>query len=119
MFQEKICVVMDKFQTYAKEWEAIWMRCGRKETAVFESNCTAYTEDIVTQNARRNLMVWIYCLLRNYKKIVPIEELDPEVKRKMWAFVQEICDGKIDDKKRMLHIAMAFYAIEYFINENS
>jgi len=104
---------------YAKHWESIWMKCGRKETALFESNCTAYTEEVVTQNARRNLMVWIYCLLRNYKKIAPIDELDPEVKRKMWTFVQEVCEGKTDDPKRMRHVGMVFYAIEYFINGNS
>lgn len=110
---------MDKYQQYAKDWEDIWMTCGRKETAVFESNSPAYAEEVVTQNARRNLMVWIYCLLRNYKKIVPIENLEPDVKKKMWAFVKEICAGKTDDPKRMKHICMVFYAIEYFINENN
>lgn len=110
---------MDRLQQYGKHWESIWMKCGRKETALFESNCTAYTEEVVIQNARRNLMVWIYCLLRNYKKITPIDELDPEAKRKMWTFIQEVCEGKTDDPKRMKHVAMVFYAIEYFINENN
>lgn len=102
---------------YAKHWENIWMTCARKETALFESNSVAYTEEVVTQNARRNLMVWFYCLLRNYKKIVPIEDLDRDTKNKMWAFVKEICAGKTNDVQRMKHICMVFYAIEYFINE--
>ncbi len=110
---------MDKYQQYSKDWENIWMTCGRKETAVFESNSIAYTDEVITQNCRRNLMVWIYCLLRNYKKITPIENLDQETKIKMWSFVKEICAGKTDDIKRMKHIAMVFYAIEYFINETN
>lgn len=110
---------MDKYQQYDKDWENIWMTCGRKETVVFESNSMAYTNEVVTQNARKNLMVWIYCLLRNYKKIKPIEDLDYDVKQKMWAFVKEVCAGKTDDLKRMKQVAMVFYAIEYFINENN
>jgi hypothetical protein len=110
---------MDKYQQYAKDWEDIWMTCGRKETAVFESNSVAYTEEVIMQNARRNLMVWIYCLLRNYKKLTAVEDLEPDVKRKMWVFVKEICAGKTDDVKRMKHIAMVFYTIEYFLNEKN
>jgi diadenosine tetraphosphate (Ap4A) HIT family hydrolase len=109
----------NKFTEYAKWWENVWMSCGRKETDVFESNSIAYTEDIVVGNARRNLMVWIYCLLRNYKKLTAIEDLEPDVKKKMWAFVKEVCAGKTDDVKRMKHICMVFYTIEYFINESN
>lgn len=107
----------NKFTEYAKWWENTWMTCGRKETAAFESNNLAYTEELIFQNARRNLMVWIYCLLRNFKKLIPIENLEPEVKQKMWAFVKEVCAGKTDDLKRMKQIAMVFYTIEYFLNE--
>jgi len=108
---------LDKYQQYAKDWEEIWMNCGRKETAVFESNNIAYTEELIKCNARKNLMVWIYCLLRNYKKIVAIEDLEQDVKLKMWGFVKEVCAGKTDDIKRMKQIAMVFYTIEYFLNE--
>lgn len=109
---------MDKYQQYTKEWENIWMTCGRKETALFENDSVTYAETVVLFEGRRKLMVWIYCLLRNYKKIVPIDELEYDVKKKMWAFVQEICTGKTNDLRVMKHTAMAFYAIEYFINEN-
>lgn len=110
---------MDKYQQYAKDWENIWMTCGRKETALFEAHSVAYTNEVVTQNARKNLMVWMYRLLRNSKRIIPIENLEVEVKQKMWAFVKEVCAGKTDDVQRMKQVAMVFYAIEYFINENN
>lgn len=107
----------NKYIEYAKWWESIWMTCGRKETAVFESNNLAYTEELIIGNARRNLMIWIYCLLRNYKKIKPIEELDQSEKQQIWAFVKEVCLGKTSDKKIMIGIAKTFYVIEYFLNE--
>lgn len=106
-----------KFTEYARLWENAWMTCGRKETAVFESNSIAYANEVVALQARKNLMVWIYRLLKNYKKIKPIESLDYETKEKMLAFVKEICAGKTDDPVRMKEVAMVFYAIEYFINE--
>jgi hypothetical protein len=109
----------NKYTEYAKWWEGVWMTCGRKETAVFESNSVAYTEEVIMQSARRNLMVWIYCLLRNYKKLTAIEDLELDVKKKMWAFVNEICVGKEVDVKRKKHICMVFYTIEYFINESN
>lgn len=108
---------MDKYQQYSKHWENAWMTCGRKETATFESNNLGYTESLIVGNGRRMLMVWIYCLLRNYKKIKPIEDLEPDVKRQMWGFVKEVCDGKTSDIQKMKQIAMVFYAIEYFLNE--
>jgi len=103
----------------AKRQTEFMFHIGRKETAMFEANSVAYTEEIVTMKGRRGMMVWIYCLLRNYKKVVAIEDLEPEVKNKMWQFVKEICAGKTNDLKEMKHICMVFYAIEYFINENS
>lgn len=109
--------LMDKLQQYAEDWKRIWMKCGRNETAVFESNNIAYTNELITCEARKNLMVWIYYLLRNFKYIKPIEELDDDTKRQMWGFVNEVCAGKTNDPKRKKHIAMVFYAIEYFLNE--
>ena len=91
---------------------------GRKETTLFEEHSIEYTEELITQNARRKLMVWIYCLLRNYGKLTAIEMLDQDTKEKMWRFVKEICKGKTEDLQRMKEIAQAFYTIEYFINEN-
>jgi diadenosine tetraphosphate (Ap4A) HIT family hydrolase len=90
---------------------------GRKETALFEEHSIAYTEELITQNARRKLMIWIYCLLRNYGKLTAIEKLDQDTKEKMWRFVKEVCKGKTEDLQRMKEIAQAFYTIEYFINE--
>lgn len=103
----------------ANDWKELVFRIGRKETNLFEEHSVEYTEELITQNARRKLMVWIYCLLRNYGKLTAIELLEQDIKEKMWRFVKEICKGKTDDLKRMKEIAQAFYAIEYFINENN
>lgn len=103
----------------AKRCTEVFFVIGRKETNLFEEHSIAYTEELITQNARRKLMVWIYCLLRNYGKLTAIENLEQDVKENMWAFVKEICKGKTEDLKRMKEIAQAFYVIEYFINENN
>ena len=109
---------MDKYQQADKQWLECIERIGRKETEIFENNSEAYTEDVITGNCRRHLMVWIYSILKGRKKIKPIEELDREIKEQMWAFVKEICASKINDKERMAEVAKTFYVIEYFINEN-
>jgi hypothetical protein len=96
--------------------QAVW-RIARKEVAVFEGNNIGYTEDLIKNNARRHMMVWFYAYLVSSKKAPPIEDLDLEVKKEMWAFVKEICAGKTKDSKRMKEIAKVFYLIEYFINE--
>lgn len=101
----------------ARQQTEFMFEIGRKETAIFENDSVTYTETVLLSSGRRGIMVWVYCLLRNYKKIVPIEDLDRETKNKMWAFVKEICAGKTNDVQRMKHICMVFYAIEYFINE--
>ena len=109
---------MDKYQQADKQWLEFMERIGRKETAIFEENSIAYTNDVIVCNCRRHLMIWIYSTLKGKKKIKPIEELDQEVKEQMWAFVKEICAGKTNDRERMVEVAKTFYVIEYFINEN-
>ena len=62
-------------------------------------------------------MCWVYSELKKHKKIVPIEQLEKEDKKQMWAFVLEICKGKDFEKKRMIEILKTFYILEYFLNE--
>lgn len=63
-------------------------------------------------------MEWVYTTLVSAKKISPIEKLEPDVKKQMWGFVNEICVGKGVDKKVKIEISKVFYTIEYFIKEN-
>lgn len=92
-------------------------RIGRKETVYFEQDNVGYTEQIISLNCRRSIMCWVYSTLKSARKIVAIENLDKEVKKQMWGFVNEICQGKDVDKKRKIEICKTFYVIEYFINE--
>jgi hypothetical protein len=108
---------MDKYQQVSHDWLQCMEGIGRKELACFEEYSVGYTEQIVTMNCRRSIMVWVYSTLVGARKIMPIERLDVEVKKQMWAFVLEVCNGKEYDKKRMLEIAKTFYIIEYFIKE--
>lgn len=110
---------MDKYQQADNQWLECMERIGRKETAYFDQDNVGYTYQIVELKCRRSIMVWVYSTLKGAKKIKPIEELDRDVKEKMWGFVKEICVGKTDDKKRMIEIAKTFYVIEYYINENN
>lgn len=108
---------MDQFQQYDKSWLACMERIGRKETTYFEQTNVEYTDQIVKFNCRRQIMCWVYSVLKQNKKIIPIENLEPWVKKKMWAFVKEVCNGKTDEQKRMIEVAKTFYVLEYFINE--
>jgi hypothetical protein len=108
---------MDKYQKADYDWLQCMMRIGRKETVFFEQDNTGYTEQIVSMNCRRSIMVWVYSTMINAKLLTPIELLDLEVKKQMWGFVNELCAGKEADKKRRIEIAKTFYIIEYFINE--
>jgi hypothetical protein len=98
--------------------EYMW-EVGRKHVRDFENNNIAFTDSVIMLTGTRKLLVWIYCLLRNYGKLTAIELLDQDVKEKMWRFVKEVCKGKTEDIQKMKEIAMAFYTIEYFINENN
>lgn len=109
---------MDKYQQADFNWLSCMERIGRKETAFFEQDNTGYTEQIIGMNCRRGIMCWVYCTLKSAKKIIPIEELEIEVKNQMWGFVNEICAGKEMDKNRKIEIAKTFYVLEYFLNEN-
>jgi hypothetical protein len=92
-------------------------RIGRKEALYFEEDNVGYTEQIICLNCRRSIMCWVYSELKKHKKIVPIEQLEKEDKKQMWAFVLEICKGKDFEKKRMIEILKTFYILEYFLNE--
>lgn len=94
-------------------------RIGRKETAYFEEDSEGYTWQIVNLNCRRAIMCWVYSVLKQHSKLAPIEKLDIDVKKKMWAFVLEISDGTNPDKARLIEICKTFYVIEYFINEQN
>lgn len=108
---------MDRHLQITHEWkEAVW-RIARKEVGVFEGNNLAYVDNLIYCNCRRHLMVWIYAYLVGNKKAPRIEDLEPEVKKEMKAFVIEICTGKTNDLNKMVEIAKTFYVIEYFLNE--
>lgn len=110
---------MDKFQKADFDWLECMKRIGRKETAYFEEDSEGYTWQIVNLNCRRGIMCWVYSVLKQNKKLVPIENLDRDVKKKMWAFVLEISNGTNADKARLIEICKTFYVIEYFINEQN
>jgi hypothetical protein len=109
---------MDKYRQLDLDWLACMERIGRKETACFENDSVGYTDQIVGLNCRRGIMVWVYSTMKTAKRIKPIEDLELEDKKKMWAFINEICEGKDVDKQRKIEVIKVFYVIEYFINEN-
>jgi hypothetical protein len=110
---------MDKFQQADHDWLQCMERIGRKELACFEEYSVGYTDQIVTMTCRRGIMVWVYNTLKAAKKIKPIEELEIEDKKQMWAFINELCAGKTDDRKVKIEVAKVFYVIEYFIKEQN
>lgn len=108
---------MDKYQQYQHDWLEVMWNIGRKETACFEDYSVLYVESLIGTNLRRRLMVWVYCYLVGRGKAPRIEDLEPDVKQKMWLTAKDICAGKIVDQKKMIEICKALYVIEYFMNE--
>lgn len=109
----------DPFVQADLSWKEKIMDIGRKETAVFESNNLAYTNELIKYNCRRDLMKWIYIDVCNYKKLSKIEDLPQDEKEALWSFVKDVCKGQTADVERMKDIARVFYIIEYFLNENN
>ncbi len=46
-----------------------------------------------------------------------MEDLPQESKQSMWDFVKEICVGENRTQQKMHEMAIVFYVIEYFLNE--
>lgn len=101
----------------ANRQHQIMLDFGRKQAALFENDNVAYTEALLRLTGSRKAMVWLYDILRNYKYLVPIEDLEKDVKEKMWLTVKDICSGRVEDKDKLVEMCKSFYALEYFLNE--
>jgi hypothetical protein len=101
----------------ANRQHQVMLDFGRKQAALFEKDNISYTDSLLILSGSRRMMVWLYCVLKNYKYLVPIEDLDLDVKQKMWLTVKDICSGRLDDKGKAVEMCKAFYALEYFLNE--
>jgi len=89
---------------------------GRKLAREFEWDNISFTERLVALGGFRGILVWIYCLLRNYGKLTPLEQLSEEDKASMWNTALDVCKEN-RTKKKLHEIVMSFYALEYFLNE--
>lgn len=108
---------MDKYQQAQHDWEQLMWRIGRDEKDYFEIDNEFYLETLIRMSSRRGVMCWVYSDLCFAKKITRIEQLDKEIKDRMWRNVKSMCEGRELDKKALIQICKAFYVIEYFLNE--
>lgn len=108
---------MDKYQKAQHDWEQLMWRIGRDEKDYFEIDNEFYLDSLIRLPSRRSLMCWIYSDLCFAKKIVRMESLDKETKKRMWDNIRAMCDGKTDDKKILIQLCKVFYVIDYFLNE--
>jgi len=106
---------MDKYQEADHRWKELLWKIGRRETEEFEAKSMLYTDNLIECNARRELMLWIYRALIMYKGLTKVEDLETEVKQKMWLTVKDLCAGRVEDKQKLIDICKVFYAIEYFL----
>lgn len=107
----------NKFVEYELWWDAVIMNTGRKMTKTFENDNEAFTNALILTGGTRGMMKWVYSHLKGRRRIAPIEELDTDSKKQIWAFIREICLNKTNDKNVMKDVAVAFYTLEYFLNE--
>lgn len=66
----------------------------------------------------RGLMKWVYGMLVARKLLKPLEELTQEQKEEIWDFVKDICVDEFRTREMMYQMAIVFYTIEYFLNED-
>ena len=109
--------LMEPAPQEANRQHQIMLDFGRKQVALFEKDNISYTEALLRLSGSRKMMVWLYDVLKNYKYVVAIEDLEPEVKKKMWLTVKDICSGRLEDNDKLVEMCKAFYALEYFLNE--
>lgn len=93
------------------------MNCGRKYAQLFEEDNLRFTEGLLHLSGSRMLMKWVYQLLVGRQLLVKIEDLSQEEKLSIWEFVKDICVGEHRTKEKMYQMAIVFYVIEYFLNE--
>lgn len=96
--------------------EYMWS-LGRKMAKEFEWDNIRFTEVLIAASGTRKLLVWIYCLLRNYKKVIALEDLAQEDKEHMWLFIKDVVGERKNETELCKQMCMAFYALEYFLNE--
>lgn len=108
---------MDKYQQADHNYKEVLWKVGRRETEEFEAKSMLYTDNLIECNARRELMIWIYKALVAYKGLTRIENLEPDVKQKMWLTVKDLVAGRLNDRQKLIDICKVFYVIEYFLNE--
>jgi hypothetical protein len=108
---------MNQYQQIDKDWDSCMLRVGRRITESFEMNNIGFTDALVGTNCTRLILPWIYHHLIYKHGLVRIEDLDQDTKEKNWQFVKEISAGRVKTVQKMKEVAIAFYVIEYFINE--
>lgn len=108
---------MEEAVERSKQVNEIILNVGRKYAKDFENDNLKFTNALLHLGGCRGMMVWIYCLLRNYGKIPALETLPKDQKEEMWAFIKDVCGEKRNDRELCRQMMMAFYALEYFLNE--
>lgn len=90
---------------------------GRKYAQMFEDDNLKFTEALLFLGGSRRLMKWVYGMLVSRNLITKMEDLPQDQKQSMWEFVKEICVGEHRTQQKMHEMAIVFYVIEYFLNE--
>lgn len=110
---------MDKYQQAQNDWDEMMWRIGRKEKDYFEEDNLFYLKSLISSSMRRGIMCWIYSDLCRVGKLAKIESLDLETKKDMWRNTLAICDGRLQERNKLMQVCKTFYVIEYFLNEKS
>jgi hypothetical protein len=93
------------------------LRVGRRITESFEMNNIGFTDALVGTTCTRLILRWIYHHLVYKHGLTRLEDLDQGSKEGMWNIVKDICAGRVKTVHKMKEVAIAFYVIEYFLNE--
>ena len=110
---------MNEYEQLDKDWDNCMLRVGRRITESFEKDNIGFTNALVGTNCTRLILRWIYHHLVYKNGLTRIEDLDQDTKEKNWEFVKEISAGRVKTVQKMREVAIAFYVIEYFVNENN
>lgn len=109
---------MENELVISRQVNDVIINAGRKYAQLFENDNLGFTQAMLRLTGSRGLMKWVYGMLVARKLLKPLEELTQEQKEEIWDFVKDICVDEFRTREMMYQMAIVFYTIEYFLNED-
>lgn len=96
--------------------ENMWYKLGQGQLDIFQNNCEAYFELLVTGLNQRVIMTMFYSVCVRFKLLMPIEMLPDSDKRDLWESTKDIAGGRLDNYQ-CIELSKCLYTIQRFLTK--